>query len=104
MAFCSQCGKPMEEDEVFCTSCGFQRGGNVVGGVNAAPPASFDMTEIKDTVVGMIVAPASTVKASSSNTLQSSMILCVIIVLVYGLLSMWATNNIISFFSSLSLF
>lgn len=92
MSFCSQCGKQMEDENVFCTSCGFQRGGDLRG-INAVPQATFNLTEITNIILGMITTPASSIKSSITTRLQNSIILSILIVLVYGLLSIWAMNS-----------
>lgn len=75
---------------MFCSSCGFQKGGALAG---SPPQTSFDFSGIMNMVAGMIKAPATTVQESSTAALQNSVILSVIIVLLFGLLGMWFVSS-----------
>lgn len=82
---------------MFCSSCGFPKGG-ALGGAGSTPTRSFDFNGIMNMVVGMIKAPATTVQESSTAELQNSVILSVIVVLIFGLLGMWFVSSAIHSF------
>lgn len=101
MAFCHQCGQQIPDEALFCVACGSPQG-SAGGQQTTGPAGSFDFKAFgelaKDTVVGMLTSPISTIRTTGGMELQNSLIMGGLLAVYYGLLGMWVVGTGVSSF------
>lgn len=102
MAYCSNCGKDVGDNDVFCSGCGCRlinsdetpKDGNIYTGANFEKhePSQFQkyLYECGDVFKGMLVSPIETIKEMPEKISKDALfILACINIIIYSLLSIW---------------
>lgn len=113
MAFCSKCGKQLEEGEKFCGVCGTPVGAQPqsegqaktqqVPDFAAAQPAPVNsnlniyFSQILDVAKNMLTKPAETIEAVDEKlSKEASFILGGVLAVIYSILGMWEASALVS--------
>lgn len=105
MAYCSNCGTKITEEDVFCTNCGARvQAGAATSEERNAPIVSINVSDVKNNDIvkgignlfgGMFLKPIDTVKEAALNAKKEVVIVAtVLIALIQGLLGLWKSYQI----------
>lgn len=111
MKYCTKCGAQVQDEDIFCISCGnnLQNPTQGQGQSNTIPGApspiqSIDFSvlkkyfnEIKNIYIGVTLKPIATVKNVARNVkIQTSLIMTAVLAIISGVLSMWYVGQAVS--------
>lgn len=98
MNYCSNCGAPLEPETIFCANCGTRIGsGASFDAQKQHSEFSLFFSQAIGILFGMLRSPATTVSTLAVTPLkEGSLVFAGIMVVVQGLLGLWATSSIAS--------
>lgn len=112
MKECIKCGKQLNDEDIFCNSCGARQDGGDLKGENKKVyselvKTNIDFNEIKDVLIQMFLRPLEGCRNFvSKGKNESVIILTAILAVLQGVVGIWVANRLFStvskFFTTLS--